>query len=157
MSVKTKKVKMESNAYVKYALVNVIKEWWWAFLVPAALTGLSFALGAHWPWITALVVTIIYLLFWVIQFVGVTQHPNFKMMFEKVNYEINSQQVLMKLNAKQGMPMKWDMIKRATSTKDSFVLFINRAQLIHLPKSIFNNQNDIKFVESILKRKGYIK
>lgn len=156
MNIKTKKFQMESNAYVKYAMLNVIKEWWWAFLIPASLIGLSLFLGAHWPWITALVLTILYLLFWAVQFVGVTQHPNFKMMFEKVNYEINSQQVLMKLNAKQGMPLKWDMIKTAQSKKDAFVLIVNRAQIIYLPHSIFNNNNDIKFVESILKRKEYI-
>ena len=63
----------------------------------------------------------------------------------------------MKLNAKQGMPMKWDMIKEASVKKDAFVLIINRAQLVYLPHSIFNNANDISFVTSILKRKGYIK
>ncbi len=157
MNIKTKKYKMETSAYVKYAMVNVVKEWWWAFLVPLALVALTFVLGSHWPWIVALVATILYLLFWAVQFVGVTQHPNFKMMFEKVNYEINSQQVLMKLNAKQGMPMKWDMIKEAYVKKDAFVLIINRAQLVYLPHSIFNNANDISFVTSILKRKGYVK
>ena len=157
MNVKTKKYKMDSNAYVKHALTNVIKEWWWAFLVPAALVALTFILGAHWPWIVALVATILYLLFWAVQFVGVTQHPNFKMMFEKVNYEINSQQILMKLNAKEGMPLKWDMIQKAYAKKDTFIFIVNKAQLIILPYSIFNNQNDIKFVESILRRKEYIK
>jgi hypothetical protein len=63
----------------------------------------------------------------------------------------------MKLNAREGMPMKWDQIKRAEIKKDSFVLFVNKAQLIHLPFKIFNTDNERKFLTSILRNKGLIK
>ena len=32
-------------------------------------------------------------------------------MFEKFSYEISSQQILMKINPREGMPLKWDQIK----------------------------------------------
>lgn len=95
--------------------------------------------------------------FWLIQFAGVTQLEQGKFMFEKLSYEITSQQVLIKLNTKQGMPLKWESITKAMISKDAYILFISKAQLIHLPFRIFNSQNEIKFIETILKRKGYIK
>lgn len=79
-----------------------------------------------------------------------------KVMFDKLAYEIDSRQVMMKINSKQGMPINWSMIKRAEITKDAFVLVMSKAQFIHLPFKIFNTENERKFVETILKRKGYI-
>jgi len=63
----------------------------------------------------------------------------------------------MKINAREGMPMKWDQIQSAKLTKDAFVLFVNKAQLIHLPFKIFNTENERKFLNSILRNKGLIK
>lgn len=80
-----------------------------------------------------------------------------KILFERLSYEINSQQVLVKVNTRQGMPLKWDMIKDARIGKDYFVLIVSKAQLVHLPFRIFNTENEKKFVETILKRKGYVK
>ena len=79
------------------------------------------------------------------------------MLFDKLSYEITSKQIVMKLNPKQGMPVNWESIKTADKAKDAFILRISRAQFVYLPFKIFNNSNDIKFFESILKRKGYIK
>lgn len=110
-----------------------------------------------WWFIAALVGVGLYLLFWWIQFYGVTQLEQGKMLFEKFSYEINSQQILMKINPREGMPMKWDQIQSAVVGKDFYVLFVNKAQVIHLPFKIFNTENERKFVGSILKTKGLIK
>jgi hypothetical protein len=96
-------------------------------------------------------------LFWLIQFAGVTQMEQTKMLFEKLAYEITSQQILIKLNTKQGMPLKWEQIKRASLSKDGMLLVVNKAQLIYWPHRIFNSDNERKFVETVLKRKGLIK
>ena len=61
--------------------------------------------------------------FWLVQFAGVTQLEQSKFLFNKLNYELSSQQILVKLSAKQGMPMKWDQIKRA-SVQRSFHTFL---------------------------------
>jgi hypothetical protein len=63
----------------------------------------------------------------------------------------------MKINPREGMPMKWDQIKRAEVGKDYIVLFINKAQLIYLPFKIFNTDNERKFVASVMKNKGLVK
>ena len=47
------------------------------------------------------------------------------MLFERFSYEINSQQILMKLNAREGMPMKWDQIKKASDEVSKIIKTID--------------------------------
>lgn len=158
MIVKTKKYALEPKVFRKLAMGEVLKDFWWAFLVPITMVAMKFVLnGGHWWWIVALVLTILYLAFWWIQFSAAAQLPQFQTLFQKMSYDINSQHVMMKLDAKRGMPIGWDKIKKAKMTKKAFVMVITRAQFIYLPMRIFNNTNDIKFVESVLKRKKLIK
>ena len=157
MIVKTKKYKLETGTYIKEAMVNVlIKQWWVSLIVLALCSGYLIIPNVWWFWGTAIAV-VLYLLFWVIQFTGVTQLEQSKILFEKLSYEISSQQVLIKLSSKQGMPIKWDQIKSAKVSKDRIVLIVNSAQMVYLPFKVFKTENERKFVETILKRKGYIK
>ncbi len=157
MIVKTKKYKLETGTYIKMALTNILKEQWWVFLIAIAIAAGTFILPSNWWWIGSLIALALYLLFWVIQFAGVTQMEQSKVLFDKLGYEITSQQVLIKLNNKQGMPIKWDNIKSAKKGKDYFLLVVSKAQMIHLPFKVFKTENEIKFIETILRRKGYIK
>ena len=157
MIVKTKKYKLETGTYIKEAMTNIlIKQWWVSLIVVALCSGYFFIPNLWWFWGTAIAV-ILYLLFWVIQFTGVTQLEQSKILFEKLSYEISSQQVLIKLSSKQGMPIKWEQIKSAKVGKDKIVLIVNSAQMVYLPFKIFKTENERKFVETVLKRKGYIK
>jgi hypothetical protein len=157
MIVRTKKYKLPTKKYIGIALKAVLKQQWWVLLIYLAICAGYFFAPSIWWFIGATIALVLYLLFWLIQFAGVTQLEQGKMLFEKLSYEITSQQIMIKLNPKQGMPMKWDQIKRAYKGKDAFVLFASKAQLIHLPFRIFNNDNEIRFMEAVLKRKGYIK
>jgi hypothetical protein len=159
MIVKTKKYQLPKNTYVRLGLISLLKKQWWYIAGPLLFACIAFLLPNYKWWfiITALVVVAGYMLFWAIQFAGVTQLEQNKVMFEKLSYEIDSRQVLIKLNPKQGSPLQWNMIKHASKAKDHFLLEVSKAQIIHLPFKIFNSENDIKFVESILKRKEYIK
>ena len=157
MIVRTKKYQLATGKYIGLALVGVLKQQWWVFLIYFAICSGFFIIPNAWLIISASIALILYLLFWFVQFAGVTQLEQSKFLFNKLNYELSSQQILVKLNAKQGMPMKWDQIKRASAKKEAFLLFVSKAQLIYLPHRIFNSDNEIKFFETILKRKGYIK
>ena len=157
MIVKTKKYKLETGTYVKEALINVLQKQWWVSLIVIALcSGYFFIPNFWWFWGTAIAV-VLYFLFWIIQFVGVTQLEQSKILFEKLSYEISSAQVMIKLTSKQGMPIKWDQIKTAKVNKSRIVLVVNTAQMIYLPFKVFKTENERKFVETILKRKGYLK
>lgn len=157
MIVKTKKYALNKKAYMWAGLKNVLREQWWVLLIVLAISAMTFVIPSNWWWIGALIALTLYVLFWVIQFAGVTQLEQSKMLFDKLSYEIDSRQILIKLNSKQGMPMKWDQIKRAWIDKKQFVFVVNKAQLMMFPFTVFKTHNEIKFVESILKRKGLIK
>jgi YcxB-like protein len=158
MIVKTKNYRLEQRTYVRLALANVLRQQGWiAVLVIVALCLASILVYSLWWYIGAILGAGLYLLFWWIQFMGVTQLEQGKMLFKKFSYEISSQQILMKLNPREGMPLKWDQIKRARIGKDYVLLILSKAQLIYLPFRIFNTENERKFVLSILKTKGLTK
>jgi hypothetical protein len=158
MVVKTKNYKLDKKTYISLALKSILKKQGWIAAAAAFAICLMYIwVPSIWWFIGAVVGLGLYLLFWWIQFYGVTQLDQGKMLFEKFSYEISSQQILMKINPREGMPLKWDQIKTAIIEKDAFVLFVNKAQLIHLPFRIFNTENERKFLTSVLRNKGLIK
>jgi hypothetical protein len=157
MIVRTKKYQLPTNTYIGIAFKAILKQQWWVGLIYLAVCALYFVLPSWWWIIGGTIALILYVLFWLVQFVGVTQLEQGKFMFQKMSYEITSQQILLKINEKQGMPMKWDQIKKAEHRKDDFLLWVSKAQLIHFPHKIFNSENEIKFLETVMKRKGLIK
>ncbi len=157
MIVKTKNYRLEKSTYIKLAFTSVLKQQWWVGLIVVAIC-LGYVFVPSWWWFFAAFLGAgFYLLFWWLQFYGVTQLEQGKMLFERYSYEISSQQVVMKLNPREGMPMKWDQFKSAKIGKDYFALFVNKAQMVYLPFKIFNTDNERKFVVSILKNKGLVK
>lgn len=162
MIVKTKRYKLENKEYISLAMKHLLRtQWYWA-AVPVGIIILNVILNLTiypniWIYFLAPLAAILYLLFWLIQFTGVTQMEQNKPMFQKIGYEIDSRQILMKLNTKEGMQMKWEMIKGAYKEKEHYLLIISRAQFLHLPFYIFNSDNEMKFFESILRRKNLIK
>jgi hypothetical protein len=95
-------------------------------------------------------------LFWLIQFTGITQLAQYKQLFDKYRYEIDSRQIFMKISDKEGGMLKWDMILKAYKDKQSYILEMGKFQFMYLPFSIFNNENDKKLMDKILRDKGYI-
>jgi hypothetical protein len=158
MNVKTKNYSLEKKAYISLAFKRVMKQQGWIAALAAFVICLGYIwVASIWWFIAAFIGVLLYMLFWYIQFYAVTQMEQSKMLFQKFFYEINSKDILMKINAREGMPIKWDQIQKADIGKDFFVLYINRAQLLYWPFRIFNTENERKFVASILKAKGLVK
>ena len=158
MNINTKKYQMSKRTFVSLGMKNVFREQWWVFLIPIAIAALTIVYPETiWFYIIAGVGLLLYALFWLIQFTGLTQLDQAKLLFERLSYEINSRQILIKLSSKQGMPIRWEQIKKVRKTKNSITLVINKAQMIHLPMKVFNSERDIKLFETILSRKGLIK
>jgi hypothetical protein len=157
MIVKTRNYRLEKKDYIRMAMRSILRKQWWVSLIVVAICLFYFLVPSIWWFIGALVGAGLYLLFWWIQFYGVTQLEQGKMLFERFSYEITSQQIVMKINPREGMQLKWVQIKSEQVGKDHYLLFVNKAQLIHLPFKIFNTDNERKFVGSILKNKGLVK
>lgn len=157
MIIRTRKYQLPTKTYIRLGFKNILNEQWWVFIIALAICGGYFIIPSAWWFIGAGIGLVLYLLFWLIQFAGITQLEQGKLLFERLGYEITSQQILIKLTSKQGMPIKWDQVKKAYKGKNYFLLVVSKAQLIHLPFRIFNTENERKFMETILKRKGFIK
>ena len=157
MIVRTKKFQVEKGKYIKKGYANLVKEQWWIFLIYIIICSGHFFIPSIWWIIGSSIILIIYLLFWLIQFFGVTQVEQSSYMFERLSYEISSNQIMMKINNKQGMPIKWDTVKKVKVQKDGFLFKLNIVQFIIFPFKVFNNENEIRFIKSILNRKGYVK
>ncbi|MCS6833766.1 MAG: YcxB family protein [Flammeovirgaceae bacterium] len=159
LSIKTKKYQLSPKTYVEIALKSVMQESWWAWTIPAViiLIGMLYYPAFWWCLTTAIVLGVLYVLFWWIQFTAVTQVEQGKMLFDTYFYEINGQHILMKLDNQKGMQITWDKIIRAIQTDTYFVLFLSRGQFVYLPFHIFNNQHEIKVLETILKRRNLLK
>ena len=157
MIVKTKKYQLSTKKYIKLGMLNILRSQWWVILIALAIAAMTFVIPSNWWWIGSLIAFVLYGIFWLIQFAGVPPLEQNQILFERLNYEITSQQILIKLNPKQGMPMKWENIKRVFIGKDFFLLVLSKAQFIYLPFKIFNSDNERKFMETILRRKNYIK
>ena len=153
MIVKTKKYKLSTKTYIQLALKNIVREQWWVFLIALAIMSGTFFVKTIWFVLSANIGLLLYFLFWLLQFYGVTYLEQNRLLFERLRYEISSQQLIIQITTKQGMPIAWDQVKRATKGKEAFVLIISKAHLIYLPYKIFNSQHEI---ETILRRKGLL-
>ncbi|GAA4309563.1 hypothetical protein [Nibribacter koreensis] len=177
LAIRTKKYQQDKNDYAKMAMGQVWKKEWWRALIPLVLFSLPAVFAFSWWWIAgAVLVTIIYVLLRSAQVMGVTQMEQSNPLFQRVNYEIDQRQVLLKLNEREGMNISWDMIERAANQKDGYMLWLkqpNADQLpggfkgwlartftvpifLLLPHKIFNSPNDLKLMDSLLKRKNLL-
>ncbi len=159
MTIKTKKYQLETSRYIKVAFQNALRDFWWFWAIPITLIVVGVLVQSFfwWGFWIAISLSILFLLFWWIQFAGVTQLEQTKFMFEKMSYEIDSRYVMLKLNTKKGMPLNWESIKKAKAKNNYFLLMLARAQFIYLPKTIFKTEHDMRVFETILKRKGLFK
>lgn len=159
MTIKTKKFSLDKKHYINYSFKRRITTTWYWYLIPAAVMLLGLILhftGTYKNWwisIMAVVGALLYTLFWYAQFYAATEMEQNKQMFDKFAYEIDSRQIVVKLNAKEGGIIKWETIESAEMTDDAFMLFISNAQFLRFPFTVFNSNHDQKLMETILKRK----
>ena len=157
MLVKTRKYALSKKRYLRLVYVGFLqKHGIWILLAYALLNAGVFLWPSWWWAVASTVALLLYLLFWLLQFKGVTYLEQFKMFFERLSYEIDSRQIMIKLSAREGMPVPWTKIKRARMGNDGFVFYLNVAQIIHIPFKVFHSDHEIKVVETLLRRKQYI-
>ena len=157
MIIRTKKFQMNKSQYIKKGFFNLLIEQWWVLIIYLGVCGMYYFIPSLWWIIGGSIALFLYLIFWLIQFFGVTQVEQSSYMFERLSYEISSNQLMMKINNKQGMPIKWESIKKVKIQSDGFLFKLNVVQFIIFPFRVFNNENEIRFLKSILNRKGYVR
>lgn len=154
MIIRTKKYKLAPNKYIQLGINNIVREQWWIFLIALVIMSGTFLVKSIWFVLGASIGLLLYFLFWIVQFYGITYLTQNKVLFERLRYDISSQQIIIQVTTKQGIPIGWDQVKSAKQGKNYFLLVISKAHLIYWPHKIFNSTHEIKFVETILKRKS---
>lgn len=177
LAIRTKKYQLDKNVYTRMALGQVWRKDWWYALIPLVLLLLPALFSFSWWWVaTAIIVTLLFVLLRSAQVMSVTQIEQGSPLFEKLTYEVDQRQIILKRNEREGMTLSWDMIQKAQKTEDSYMLWLQpptNAQLpsgwkgwlartfqvpvfINMPFRIFNSPNDLKLMESLLRRKNLL-
>ncbi len=71
MIIKTKKYGLDPKIYKSIALKSVLLDLWWVFLVPVTLANVFWIDNSIWYPISAVILSVLYIGFWWIQFTGV--------------------------------------------------------------------------------------
>lgn len=177
LAIRTKKHQLDKNDYAKMAMVDVWKKDWWMALIPLVLFSLPAAIEFSWWWVmVAVIITVLFVLVRSAQVMGVTQMEQGNVLFERVSYEIDQRQILMKRNDREGMALNWDMLEKVKVSKDAYFIYLKPPTadqlpsgwkgwlartfsvpvFLHLPFRIFNSPNDLKLMDSLLRRKNFL-
>ena len=177
LAIRTKKTQFDTNTYTRLALAEVWKKDWAYALVPFTL-GLLPAVFVHsWWWLVLAVgLTVLFALFRSAQVTGVVQMEQSKPLFERMNFEMDQKQLLLRVGPEKAMQLTWDMIARARRDADAYLLYLKPGTppeglapwrlwlartfdvpvFLHLPLRIFNSPNDLKLFEALLRRKNLL-
>ncbi len=163
LAIKTKKYAFDKNKFIALSMRQLFQNQWMWLFVPLALILINAGLNIfdvyknYWIYVVTLIGALGYVAFWAIQFTGITQLEQYKQLFGKYRYEIDSKQILMKVSDTEGGVIKWDMVQSAYKEKDAHVLVLGKYQFLYLPFFIFSTDNDKKLIERIMKDKGLYK
>ncbi|OWP64588.1 hypothetical protein CDA63_02185 [Hymenobacter amundsenii] len=177
MAIRTKKHKLDTNVYTRLALGRVWRREWWYALIPFAVGLLPAIIWHSWWWLAlAFGLTLLYVLFRSAQITGVTQVEQTKPLFEKMAYEFDNKQIVLRRNEKEGMRLTWDMIGDVKREANGYLLALKTPELpadltgfkrwmartfdtpifVQVPDRIFNSANDQKLFDAMLRRKSLL-
>ncbi len=151
MILKTKSYKLSKATYMRVAFLHILKKQWW---VMALLGGAAVGLLAFQKYTWSLLPLVglgLYLLFWAVQFYGVTVLESNQILFQPLRYQISSKEILLLLTAKQGMPIRWKQVEEAYVGKNVCILFLSKAQFLYLPYHLLKGAQEKSFLLFLLK------
>ncbi|MBT2558617.1 hypothetical protein J7E24_12540 [Hymenobacter sp. ISL-91] len=177
MAIRTKKHQLDTNTYTRIAMGRVWRREWWYALIPFAVGLLPAIIWHSWWWLALSAgLTLLYVLFRSAQVTGMTQVEQSKPLFEKMAYEFDNKQIVLRRNEKEGMRITWDMIGEVKREAAGYLLLLKTPELpdeikgfkrwmartfdapifVEVPDRIFNSGNDQKLFEAMLRRKSLL-
>ncbi len=177
LAIVTKKSQFDTNAYTKLAMAEVWRKDWVYALVPFAIGLLPAIIWHSWWWLAlSFVLTLLFVLLRSAQVTGVTQMEQSKPLFERMSFEMDQKQLLLRVSKEKAMQLTWDMIGKARRADDAYLLYLKPGDppadtagwrlwiartfdvpvFLHLPQRIFNSDNDRKLFEALLRRKNLL-
>ncbi|MGI4887271.1 MAG: hypothetical protein ACRYFR_20125 [Janthinobacterium lividum] len=177
LAIVTKKSQFDTNAYTKLAMAEVWRKDWVYALVPFAIGLLPAIIWHSWWWLAlSFVLTLLFVLLRSAQVTGVTQMEQSKPLFERMSFEMDQKQLLLRVSKEKAMQLTWDMIGKVRRDDDAYLLYLKPGAppadtagwrlwiartfdvpvFLHLPQRIFNSDNDRKLFEALLRRKNLL-
>ncbi len=177
LAIVTKKTQFDTNAYTRLAMAEVWrKDWVYAF-VPFAIGLLPAIVWHSWWWLAvSALLTLAFVLLRSAQVTGVTQMEQSKPLFERMSFEMDQKQLLLRVSKEKAMQLTWDMIGKVRRDGDAYLLYLKPGVppegtapwrlwlgrtfdvpvFLHLPQRVFNSDNDRKLFEALLRRKSLL-
>jgi hypothetical protein len=177
LAIRTKKYQLDTNTYTRLAMGQVWRKEWWYATIPFAVGLLPALIWHSWWWIAlSVVLTLLFVLLRSAQVTGVTQMEQSKPLFERMNFEMDQKQILLRVGPEKAMQVAWDLIGRAERDVDAYLLYLKPGAppeglaswrlwiartfdvpvFLHLPLRIFNSDNDRKLFDALLRRKNLL-
>ena len=177
LAIVTKKTQFDTNAYTKLAMAEVWRKDWVYALVPFALGLLPAIVWHSWWWLAlSFVLTLLFVLLRSAQVTGVTQLEQRKPLFERMSFEMDQKQLLLRVSKEKAMQLTWDMIAKVRRADEAYLLYLKPGVppegtagwrlwiaktfdvpvFLHLPLRVFNSDNDRKLFEALLRRKNLL-
>ena len=162
---KTKKYQVQLKDYMREGLKLAFTTFWYAFLVPVVIVGLAiiWPKATTWLVVTAIVLTVLWVGFWVLQFYALKILPQGKEYFERQWLEFFDKGMAIRRHANEKPEemrgLTFDMISRAKLTSKALMFFMgaSKVSFFYIPLEAFASQHDFKTVENLLKRRGLLK
>ncbi len=177
LAIVTKKTQFDTNAYTRLAMAEVWRKDWVYALVPFAIGLLPAIVWHSWWWLAlSAVLTLLFVLLRSAQVTGVTQMEQSKPLFERMSFEMDQKQLLLRVSKEKAMQLTWDMISKVRRDGDAYLLYLKPGAppegtapwrlwlartfdvpvFLHLPQRVFNSDNDRKLFEALLRRKNLL-
>lgn len=177
LAIRTKKTQLTTDTYTRLVMTEVWKKDWVYALIPFALGLLPVVFVHSWWWLAlAVVLTLVFVLFRSAQITGVAQMEQTKPLFERMTFEMDQKQLLLRVGPDKAMQLTWDLIGHARREADAYLLYLKPGAppvgmapwrlwlartfdvpvFLHLPLRIFNSPNDLKLFEALLRRKNLL-
>ena len=177
LAIVTKKTQFDTNAYTRLAMAEVWRKDWVYALVPFAIGLLPAIIWHSWWWLAlSAVLTLLFVLLRSAQVTGVTQMEQSKPLFERMSFEMDQKQLLLRVSKEKAMQLTWDMISKVRRDGDAYLLYLKPGAppegtapwrlwlarafdvpvFLHLPQRVFNSDNDRKLFEALLRRKNLL-
>lgn len=177
LAIVTKKTQFDTNAYTRLAMADVWRKDWVYALVPFAIGLLPAIVWHSWWWLAlSAVLTLLFVLLRSAQVTGVTQMEQSKPLFERMSFEMDQKQLLLRVSKEKAMQLTWDMISKVRRDGDAYLLYLKPGAppegtapwrlwlartfdvpvFLHLPQRVFNSDNDRKLFEALLRRKNLL-
>lgn len=178
LAIVTKKHQLDTDTYTRIAMGRVWRKEWWYAVIPFVIGLLPVLIWPSWWWLaSAAVLTILYVLLRSAQITGATQMEQSKPLFEKLNYEFDNKQIVLRRNEREGMRLTWDMIGSVQREEAGYLLTLKGPDelpedikgwrrwaaktfetpiFVQVPDRIFKGANDQKLFEAMLRRKNLL-